>query len=399
MIAKLIIGSEEQPNADVYVNIAVPCDTPVMTPVVALTVAIELLLLTQTPPEGFAVVAIVLSIQIGPDPTSDTTGLGLIVPVMESELQPVAVRLKMNLTVPADIPDTRPALFTVAMAAFELVHVPPVVGDNWLVKPAQIVEGPVKDTAGGVLTVTGDELSEIQPLASVNVNRALPGPTAVTTPVLASMVATEGFKAVHVPALTGETASVVVAATHIWVAPVILTTGLLFIVTAAVGNDTQPETDDVKVNVAVPTATPVTSPALLTVAIEKLLVAHEPACEGATVTAVVKPGQIDVGLFKVAVGLASTVMVKVLVHPVPLSIKVITEVPADTPVTVLPLTVATPGVPLDHVPPEEGVNVVVAPTHMVEAFAKTVGRGFTFIFPVVLLQPVEESVNVKLVVP
>ena len=248
------------------------------------------------------------------------------------------------------------------------------------------------------MTVTGDEASDIQPLASVKVNLALPGPTAVTTPEELT-VATKGFKAVHVPALTGETASVVVAKTHIWVAPVILTTGLLVIVTAAVGNETQPETDEVKVNVAEPTATPVTSPPLLTVAIEKLLVAHDPACEGLTVTVVVNPGQMVVGLFKVAVGRASTVMVNVLVHPVPLSVKVIIEVPADTPVTVLPLTVATPRVPLDHVPPEDGVRVVVAPTHIVEAFAKTVGRGLTFIFPVVLLQPVDESVKVKLVVP
>lgn len=139
------------------------------------------------------------------------------------------------------------------------------------------MEGPVKETAGGVFTVIGEELSEIQPVASVNVNRALPGPTAVTTPVVGCMVATNGFTAVQVPDPTGETASVDVAPTQIDDEPVMLTTGLLFTVTAAVGKDIQPDTDDVKVNVAEPTATPVTNPALLTVAIEKLLVAQEPA--------------------------------------------------------------------------------------------------------------------------
>jgi hypothetical protein len=114
---------------------------------------------------------------------------------------------------------------------------------------------------------------------------------------------------------------------------------------------------------------------------------------------VVNPGQIAAGLFKVATGLASTVMVSVFVHPVPLSVNVMIDVPADTPVTVFPLTVATPGVPLDHVPPVEGVRVVVAPTHIVPAAANTVGLGLMFIFPVVLLQPVAVSVKVKLVVP
>lgn len=179
-----------------------------------------------------------------------------------------------------------------------------------------------------------------------------------------------------------------------------LMTGLLFTVTVSVGKEIQPDTDDVNVNVAVPTATPVTNPALLTVAIEKLLLAHEPACAGLTDTVVVNPLQIESGAFKVAVGLASTVMVNVLEQPnTPSSVNVMTDVPADTPVTIFPLTVATPRVPLDHVPPEEGVRVVVAPTQIVPAAAKTVGLGLIFIFPVVLLQPEAVSVKVKLVVP
>ena len=57
-------------------------------------------------------------------------------------------------------------------------------------------------------------------------------------------------------------------------------------------------------------------------------------------------------------GLAVTVIVNSLVHPDAVSVNLITTVLADTPVTVLPLTVATPGVKLTHVPPVAGVKVV-----------------------------------------
>lgn len=189
-----------------------------ITPVVAFIVAIEVLLLTHTPPPiivSVFVVAMLLSIQIGPAPSRSTSYLGLMVPVSESELQPVAVLRNTNLTVPAEIPETKPALFTVATAGFELIHVPPVVGDNWLVNPAQIVDGPVKDAVAGIFTVTGNDWSEIQPVASVKVNLALPGPTAVTTPVTASTIATEGLTAAQVPEPAGDIASAVVAPIHI----------------------------------------------------------------------------------------------------------------------------------------------------------------------------------------
>ena len=97
---------------------------------VAFTVAIDVLLLTHVPPGIEVVVEILLSIQIGPAPTRLTTGLGLMVPDRESELQPVAVLLKINLTVPAAIPETKPALFTVAINGFELNQVPPVTGES-----------------------------------------------------------------------------------------------------------------------------------------------------------------------------------------------------------------------------------------------------------------------------
>lgn len=188
-----------------------------------------------------------------------------------------------------------------------------------------------------------------------------------------------------------------VAPTHKLLEPVILTTGLFLTVTGLVGNELQPVAVSVNVNVADPTAIPVTNPELLTVAIEGLLLAHVPPVLGESW--VVNPAQISSEPVIDTIGLVVTVMVRVLVQPVPDSVNVMTEVPAETPVTVLPLTVATPGVPLDQVPPEDGDKLVVEPIQMVDEPAITVGRGLTDILPVVLEQPVAVSVNVNDVVP
>lgn len=219
----------------------------------------------------------------------------------------------------------------------------------------------------------------------------------MTTPVVAFTVATEGFTAVHEPPVTGATAKVVVEPTHIAFKPVILTTGLFFMVTGFVGSELQPVAVSVKTKVTEPTAIPVTNPELLTVAIEALLLAHVPPVVGDN--CVVKPAQISSAPEIETVGLAVTVIVNVLVQPVAVSVKVITDVPLDTPVTVLPLTVATPVVALVHDPPVEGDRVVVEPIQMVDEAAITVGLGLTVIFPVVLEQPVAVRVKTNDVVP
>jgi hypothetical protein len=219
----------------------------------------------------------------------------------------------------------------------------------------------------------------------------------VTTPVEALTVATEGFTAVHEPPVTGATAKVVVEPTHMAFDPVILTTGLFLIVTGFVGAELHPVAVSVNTKVAEPTAIPVTKPELLTVAINGLLDAHVPPVVGDN--CVVKPAQISLDPVIDTVGPTLTVMVIVFVQPVLVSVNVITEVPFETPVTVKPLTVATPVVPLDHVPPVVGDKVVVAPIQMVGEAAMTVGLGLTVIFPVVLEQPVAVSVKTKDVVP
>jgi hypothetical protein len=62
--------------------------------------------------------------------------------------------------------------------------------------------------------------------------------------------------------------------------------------------------------------------------------------------------------------------------------------PAATPVTVFPLTVALEGSLLTQVPPVDGVKVMVLPTHTEEAEVLTVGFEPTVIVEVVFWHPV-----------
>lgn len=68
-------------------------------------------------------------------------------------------------------------------------------------------------------------------------NVAVPAEIPVTTPALVT-VATLGFVLTQVPPVDGD--RVVLAFTQILVAPVILTAGMAFTVTASVGAETQP---------------------------------------------------------------------------------------------------------------------------------------------------------------
>jgi hypothetical protein len=79
----------------------------------------------------------------------------------------------------------------------------------------------------------------------------------------------------------------------------------------------------------------------------------------------------------------------VALQPVVASVNVKVTVPAATPVTVFPLTVALVLSLLVHVPPVAGVKVIVPPTHTVDAEALTVGLAFTVMEEVVALHPVE----------
>jgi hypothetical protein len=80
------------------------------------------------------------------------------------------------------------------------------------------------------------------------------------------------------------------------------------------------------------------------------------------------------------VGLGLTVSGDVVLeHPVTASVKVKVALPCPTAVATLPDTVATDTLLLTQVPPVEGVNVTVFPTHVTEELSETVGLATTVI--------------------
>lgn len=130
-------------------------------------------------------------------------------------------------------------------------------------------------------TETGDDGLETQPvLELVKVNVAVPGSNAETFPLLL-MLATKKLLVDHVPPVEG--VNVVVPPTHKVEDPVNVATGLALIVTVVVGLDTHPVVELVNVKVTVPSVTPVTTPAFVTVAIDVLLLTHVPPVVGDSV--------------------------------------------------------------------------------------------------------------------
>ena len=117
--------------------------------------------------------------------------------------------------------------------------------------------------------------------------------------------ATEVLLLTHVPPVVGD--KVVVDPIHIELLPVMLTVGNGLTVTAVVVL-LQLVVDEVKVNVADPAATPVTTPAEVTVATDVLLLTQVPPVVGDKV--VVDPMQIELLPVMLTVGNGLTVTVR-----------------------------------------------------------------------------------------
>jgi hypothetical protein len=289
----------------VAVNVTVPVATPDTRPALFIVARDALLLVQVTPVEGDKVV--VLPTQTAEAPPK--TGAALTVMAVVVLLHPVEAWVNVNVAVPAAIPVTTPALVTVATAVLLLVHVPPVVGETVLVAPGHMDELPVMLTVGNTFTVI-EPLVELQLVdVCVKLNVTEPEATPVITPALV-IVAMDALLLVQVPPVVGK--SVVVLPIQTEEAPVI--TGKAFMVTAAVVL-LHPVEVCVKVYVAVPPVNPVTTPALVTVAMEILLLAHVPPVVGESVVEV--PAQMDELPVTLTVGNAFTVSaVVVALHPV-----------------------------------------------------------------------------------
>ena len=124
------------------------------------------------------------------------------------------------VTVPALIPVTTPVEPTVATVVVPLVlHVPPDVASlNVIAEPAHTVPVPVVVIdAGNGLTVNIVVVEH--PVLNVYVISDVPGPAAVTTPVLLPIVATLVEPLVHVPPPVSD--NVAVNPTHACMVPLI----------------------------------------------------------------------------------------------------------------------------------------------------------------------------------
>ena len=127
-------------------------------------------------------------------------------------------------------------------------------------------------------TVTAAPASDGQPVeVRVNTKLAVPALTPVTTPPLVT-VATALLVLDHVPPEEGE--SVVIPPIQIKLAPVTPMVGLPLIVTAFEASEVHPVDVLVNVNVVDPAATPVTTPPLVMVATDGLLLVQVPPIEG-----------------------------------------------------------------------------------------------------------------------
>ena len=260
--------------------------------------------------------------------------------------------LQVPLPVPVTVP---PLLFKVRVHAPEAVIVP----ETMVLPPLHMaVLELVTAATGRALTVTEDvELLQLV-VVCVNVKATEPAATPVTIPALVT-VATEELLLTHVPPLAG--LKVIVDPAH-KLEDGTLTVGLAFIVTVDVAL-LQVVAVLVNVNVTLPAATGVTTPALLMFATAVLLLIQVPPDVGVSV--IVLPTQRLVwGV--VTMGLALTVIVEVAkLHPVDESVKVNTTLPAVNAVTTPALVmVARDVLLLVQVPPEEGESVVVVPAHM-----------------------------------
>jgi hypothetical protein len=272
------------------------------------------------------------------------------------------------VAVPAAMPVTTPIEETLAIDGVLLLHVPPPVALlKAVVEPTHAVVLPVIP-AGALVTLTTAIVA--QPAADVYVIVDVPGTIVVTMPVDASMVATVRSPLLHTPPVV-VLLSVSGLPAHALIVPVIAD-GVAFTVTTAVV--AQPA---IYVMVVVPDVTPVTRPVESTVALPLLLLLHVPPVV-ALLKDVVAPIHTLI-VPDIADGAVLIVTTLVIIQPVA-SVYVISEVPADIPVTtpVEEPTVATVGLLLLHVPPDVVfVRLVVAPTQATTVPPIAAGNGLT----------------------
>jgi len=171
--------------------VALPALSAVTTPPVAMP-ATAVLLLLHVPPPTDAVKDALPPVHKADGPLMIPAVALTVMIVTATQPDPV---LKVIVDVPGNSPETMPSVPTAATVVLLLAHVPPVIeADSDKLPPAHTDVEPVM--AGAALTVI--VLNALHPPA-LYVMTATPTPAAVTTPVDAPMLTTEGSPDVHVP--------------------------------------------------------------------------------------------------------------------------------------------------------------------------------------------------------
>jgi hypothetical protein len=192
----------QAPEFLVYVNIALPAEIPVTKPLASI-VAMLVLLLDHVPPpwlafnvEVFPIHKLLFPVIITPVFSSTVT-----VPVA-FDIQPLLL-VNVNVAVPAPMPVTKPAFVTDATAVLLLVHVPPVLGLNWVVDNLHIAFGPSMETVGFASTMTTGLGFDTQLVVLlVYINDDVPADKPVTKPPFVTD-AIDGLVLIHVPPVVG----------------------------------------------------------------------------------------------------------------------------------------------------------------------------------------------------
>lgn len=272
---------------------------------------------------------------------------------------------------------------TVATEVLPLLQVPPAaVSLKAIVDPTHTTVVPEIGPAWGRgFTVTTSVATAVPQLLVTEYDiTALPLLTPPTTPEEFT-VATDVLPLVHTPPVTTSVNTVVPAGHKAAVPEIVPAFGSGFTVTIAEVTAVPQTFVTEYVMRAVPAATPETVPPL-TVATPELLLLHVPP-ETLSVKVIARPAHNDPAPDIVPAagrGLMVTGAVATAVPQPFVTEYVIEAYPADTPLTIPPLTEATDELLELHNPPEDAsVNVIVEPIHAEEppTIAPATGRGFT----------------------
>src|SRR5678810_1380165 len=134
-------------------NVTLPAATPVTKPALVIVAFVGSLLVHVPPLDGVNVIVLPTHTDVGPP----STGNAFTVTADVVLLQLVVPSVNVNVTLPAAIPVTTPALSIVAFVGSLLTQAPPLDGVNVIVLPTHTAVGP--PNTGNAFTVVVDDAS------------------------------------------------------------------------------------------------------------------------------------------------------------------------------------------------------------------------------------------------